>query len=277
MSAFKNVAIFGATGTLGYPITNMFLEDKSYSLTAVRRKDASKNEKANTLEKKGVKVVSVDYKNATDVESILKGIDVVVDALSANCFDEQYMVLEASKKAGVKRFITSDYGIDSELYHEHMIIGEKKKFAEKVKESGMEYTQFAVGLFTDLLGIFGINIKERKASIYGDGTLLVHMTALEDVGRYTVESLRTPYAKNRYVKVAGDKMTINEIIKVVEKHTGSKFEISHLDIEQEIKSTDMIRGFLAYVVQAEKFTRLDNKEFPNVKPLTLKQFLAKYY
>jgi len=47
-----------------------------------------------------------------DWAELLKGVDAVVSAYGGEGMREQYKLLEAAKKAGVKRFIPSEFGCD---------------------------------------------------------------------------------------------------------------------------------------------------------------------
>lgn len=114
-TSFQSVAVAGATGAIGYSITEALLNDGSYKVRILRKKPESKNEKTELLASKGVEIVYVDYNQKDDLVKALKGIDAVVSAVNAkdmvsNFYSIQAPLVEAAKEAGVKRFIPSEFG-----------------------------------------------------------------------------------------------------------------------------------------------------------------------
>ena len=59
-SQFKTVTIAGGTGTLGYAISEAFLNDGSYNVKILRKKPENENEKAKLLDSKGAEIVYVE-------------------------------------------------------------------------------------------------------------------------------------------------------------------------------------------------------------------------
>jgi len=58
---------------LGYPIADAFLNDGSYDVKILRRKQATENEKAKLLASKGAEIVYVDFDQKDDLVEALKG------------------------------------------------------------------------------------------------------------------------------------------------------------------------------------------------------------
>lgn len=108
---FQTVAIAGATGTVGYFVTEAFLNDGSYKIRILRKKPETKNEKAELFASKGAEIVYADYNQKDDLVKAFKGIDVVVSVISTDTIDynAQLPLVEAAKEAGVKRFIPSEF------------------------------------------------------------------------------------------------------------------------------------------------------------------------
>jgi nucleoside-diphosphate-sugar epimerase len=117
-SQFKTVTIAGGTGTLGYAVSEAFLNDGSYKVKILRRKPENENEKAKLLASKGAEIVYADYNQKDELVNALKGTDVLISAI---CIDKkeaikgfgdiQYPLLAAAKEASVKRFIPSEFGV----------------------------------------------------------------------------------------------------------------------------------------------------------------------
>ncbi|CAB4397138.1 unnamed protein product [Rhizophagus irregularis] len=268
-SQFKTVTIAGGTGNLGYHIAEAFLNDGSYYVKILRRKPKTENEKAKLLASKGAEIVYADYDQKDDLVNVLKGTDVIISTLSdsnANLYDSQTPLLAAAKEASVKRFIPSEFGFEYKV-GVHQITDGKIRFEEEVIKSGLEYTIIYNGLFQEFLGWIGFDVKNKKATFYADGNKKLHTTSLSDVGKYTIETLKMPEARNSFIKVAGVTLSLNEYLQKFEEISGSKWEVVE---DKEIKhryqnKIDPIpsfeENFKATLVQNEQFKDLNNDKF----------------
>ena len=118
-SSLTNITIAGATGVLGFHIAEALLNDGSFKVKVLRRLPETQNDKADLLASKGAEIVYVDYNQHDALVNALKGTDALISAVApghtsgAYDFDAlQTPLLDAAKKAGVKRFIPSEFGID---------------------------------------------------------------------------------------------------------------------------------------------------------------------
>ncbi|CAG8733364.1 5275_t:CDS:2, partial [Racocetra fulgida] len=184
------------TGTAGFHIAEAFLNDGSYKVKVLRRKPEDKNEKAVLLASKGAEIVYADYNDKSDLIKAIKGTDVFISAVSGGCFyDIQLPFLNAAKEVG------------------------KFRFMEELNKSGLEYTHIYTGLFTEYLESFGFDIKNKKATFLADGNTKIYTTTLADIGKYTVESLKVPEARNGNIGVYGTILTYNEMLQKFEEAT----------------------------------------------------------
>lgn len=60
----------------------------------------------------GVKLIKTDY-SPESLASVLKGQDAVVSAITTTAVLDQKKIIDAAIVAGVKRFIPSEYGVDT--------------------------------------------------------------------------------------------------------------------------------------------------------------------
>ncbi|CAG8454470.1 5917_t:CDS:2 [Diversispora eburnea] len=255
-TTFKTVVIAGATGNVGYPIAEAFLNDGSYKIKIFRKKPENKNERAELLASKGAEIVYVDYTQKDDLVKALKGTDVIVSAVKAIRFKKtsgdfyniQLPLLEAAKEVGVKRFIPSEFG--------------------------GEYT---TGLFQEFVEMLGFDVKNKTATFYVDGNSKIYSTSLADIGKYTVESLKLPEARNATIRVAGSTETFNEILQMFEEATGSKWKVVEdrevryrfrNKIEPIPSTADDFRVFVFESSILSKFDKVDNDKF-NFTPHSL--------
>ncbi|RHZ75220.1 hypothetical protein Glove_216g36 [Diversispora epigaea] len=270
-TTFKTVVIAGATGNLGYPIAEAFLNDGSYKIKILRQKPESKNENAELLASKGAEVVYVDYNQKDDLVKALKGTDVIVSALSSKTTGDFYGIqlplLEAAKESGVKRFIPSEFGGEFTPGKAHPFVDSKFKFREELEKSGMEYTYIFTGVFHEFIEVIGFDAKNKTATFYVDSSSKVHTTSLADIGKYTVESLKLPEARNATIRVAGSTDSFKEILQKFEEVTGSKWkviedrEVRHRfrnKIEPIPSAMDDVKAFIC---ENGTLSKLDNDKF----------------
>ncbi|CAB4421237.1 unnamed protein product [Rhizophagus irregularis] len=147
------------------------------------------------------------------------------------------------------------------------LIDGKIKFREEVVKSGLEYTVIFTGLFQEFLGWFGFDVKHKKATFYADGNKKLHTTSLSDVGKYTVETLKMPEARNAVIKVAGVTLSLNEYLQKFEEISGSKWEVV---VDEEVKHRYQNKiepipspeeNLKAIITQNEQYKDLDNDKF----------------
>ncbi|CAG8481435.1 15178_t:CDS:2 [Dentiscutata heterogama] len=268
--SFKVVTIAGATGLLGFNIADAFLNDGSYKVKILRKKPESENKNASLLASKGAEVVYIDYNDKNDLVKALKGTDVIVSAIGGTeLVATQCALLNAAKEVGVKRFLPSEFGCDiKEMTGEiHPFHKPKVEFLQELEKSGMEYTIIVTGIFYDYLGTLGFDHKNKKATFYADGNTKIVCTSLPDIGKYTVESLKLPEARNGTIRVAGSVLTLNELLKKYEEITGTKWEVSNdLTVRQRHKNNTapvptIIDDFSAYLTVSLDIKNLHNDKF----------------
>ncbi len=105
--------IAGATGNLGQRIALNLIEQGVAVEALVRR--GSPKEKVSNLKKMDIRIHEVDFNNEPELVKACTGAHCVISALSglrSVILDAQSQLLAAAVKAGVPRFIPSDYSID---------------------------------------------------------------------------------------------------------------------------------------------------------------------
>jgi len=75
-------------------------------------------------------------------------------------------------------------------------------------------------LFQEYFSWIGFDVKNKKATFYGDGNTKLPTTTLPDIGKYTVETLKIPEARNGTIRVAGATLTLDEYLQKFEEATG---------------------------------------------------------
>ena len=103
----------GATGNLGGRIARAILK-RGANVRAIVRHN-SDPEKVEELRKRGAAIAEVDFNSVPELTEACSGGSCVISALSGLrdvIVETQTLLLDAAVKAGVPRFIPSDYSID---------------------------------------------------------------------------------------------------------------------------------------------------------------------
>lgn len=155
----------------------------------------------------------------------------------------QASIIDAAVLAGVKRFIPSEYGIDTSIPEVEILVpptkGKRNTIAHlRTKEKeGLSWTAVCVGSFFDwtfgLPRIQGWNLPERKALIFDRGEYEYEATNVEQIGRAVAAVLKEENlveTRNNYVYVNSFTVSQNEVLGVLEKVVGEKFEIEEAKV-----------------------------------------------
>ena len=180
----------------------------------------------------------------------------------------------------------------------------------------MEWTRFECGIFMNYLG-FGVSAERGKGKLReealggreGEEEVYYYvtesraelpvmadeetfpritMTAIEDVGVFVAKALDLEKWETVSCMV-GETLRMDEVVRIVEKVMGKKWEIMTVapaEWEERIRcEKDEVKKFWAQlgliysrdkVGQGVLEPRL-NENFPDVKPLTVEQYMRKYY
>ncbi|CAG8670254.1 7020_t:CDS:2 [Funneliformis caledonium] len=161
-------------------------------------------------------------------------------------YEVQLPLLTAAKDAGVKRFIPSEFGSEYQGIS-HPFSDDKAKFRAEVEKR--------------------FDIKKKKATFFTDPNLTISTTSLHDVGKYTVESLKIPDARNARIRVAGATLSFNELLKKFEEASGSKWEVvEDREIRKRFREKidpvpSSIEELKAHICENARFAKTDNDKF----------------
>jgi hypothetical protein len=127
---------------------NAVLKSKKFDVTVFSRKEST------STFPEGVKVVTTDYSDA-ELEEKFKGQDAIISLPSGPAIMEQKRYIDAAIKAGVKRFIPSEFGsntLNNDVVKAAPLFRSKVAISDylKSKASGeFSYTLFVTGPFLD--------------------------------------------------------------------------------------------------------------------------------
>ncbi|KIJ62985.1 hypothetical protein HYDPIDRAFT_114134 [Hydnomerulius pinastri MD-312] len=207
------IALFGAGKNIGIPIVKAFVDINSPILVIARpTSDLSALPKSNL-----VTVARVDTTSVSSVAGILRDnrIDVLISGVSyiKGGVDAQVAVARASRNAGVKLFLPSEFGIPTGGGTDPMPKA-KSDFAEYLKSIGLPSLRIYCGQFHHSIPWLSAVDETGTFYIVGKGTTPQSYTAVSDVAGYVAHVLTTQTLSNLFdieLRIEGQRATLVEL------------------------------------------------------------------
>lgn len=147
MTNIKNVAIIGGSGNLGREVVKAVLAS-GFNVTALTRSTSTSKFPS------GVRVYQTDYSSESSLADAFAGQDAVVSVIATAALGSQLAIIPAAAKAGVKRFIPSEFGVNAVRLEDggiKTILGAKVKARELLERIAGENSEFTwTGISTNL-------------------------------------------------------------------------------------------------------------------------------
>ncbi|KAI5863711.1 NAD(P)-binding protein [Durotheca rogersii] len=223
MASITKVALVGAKGNLGEAVLDRLLST-GFEVTVLSRPESTQVFPA------AVSVKKVDYDSLDSLTDALRGQDAVVSTIASAALGKQLLLIDAAAKAGVKRFIPSEFGADTTHEKTSPLPGFKTKLdvQEALKKAAAEdrltYTIILNGPFLDW-GIrvgFLANVKERTIDLADGGNRKASASTLATVAKAVEGVLKNPeQTKNRAVYVQDTAISQKELEERLKKATGT--------------------------------------------------------
>ncbi|RYP09326.1 hypothetical protein DL764_001373 [Monosporascus ibericus] len=236
----KNVVVAGGSGNLGNAVVKELLK-AGYKVTVFAREDSTSTFPSE------VSVRKVVYGSVESLKPALEGQDAVVSTLATVAVGGQNPLIDAAVEAGVKRFIPSEFGINTRIV-EGTAIGQllqgKIKTVDYLEEKtkanpGFTWTGVSSGLFFDwglAYGSIGFNKSTKTATIYDSGNEVVQASNLGFIGRAVAAILANEdKTANKYLSIGSPNFSQNEVLAIVERETGEKWEVQRASTADEGK------------------------------------------
>ncbi|PZG23306.1 NmrA family NAD(P)-binding protein [Nonomuraea aridisoli] len=288
----STVFVAGATGRLGRLVVDS-LRRRDVRVRALVRPGNVKGRQA--LDDPAIEIVEGDIRDPADrLARALEGVDVVVSAVQGDAeviIDGQVNLLRAAEKAGVPRWIPSDFSlaIDRLSYGDNDFADLRKKAAEACRSSTVAPTSILIGAFLEVLNEPWYNWVDWESgtfSYWGDGDQPVDFSTYCDTAEWTAEVALDPSTAGRTVRVAGDVLTLKELHQAMERGSGRRLEARRLgstdDLSAEIErlktvATDPFEYLLlqytwAMTTGKGKLDPLDNHRYPGIRPIGAEQY-----
>ncbi|WP_256327588.1 NAD(P)H-binding protein [Trichococcus collinsii] len=153
MEMMKKIVIIGATGSIGLVARQLFLEKTNDELTLFSRRP----DRLKPIDSTREGAVSGDVMNASDLDKVISGQDVVFASLTGNLGKMAKAIVESMKRVGVNRliFITS-MGIYNEIpasvgssgnLRSNPVLQTYRDAADVIEASNLDYTIIRPGWF----------------------------------------------------------------------------------------------------------------------------------
>jgi hypothetical protein len=230
------------------------------------------------LSSENVNVYTTDYSSAS-LDLALAGKDAVLSILGLSAIDQQYALIEAAVKAGVKRFLPSEFGLDNASEQVLAVVPFFRARtdlintlkAKQAEGSPIEWTALIAGLFLDWglrVGFLGLNVEQRTAEVWDKGDVPFTATTLTIVARTVVKLLTDPAmyeaSKNAYIYTSSVTTTQKELVAATEKATNAKFKVTRINAqkliaESQTKLAGGDRAAALPLVAAVGFASFDGK------------------
>lgn len=223
------VVVAGATGNLGGRIVKALCE-RGASVKAIVRHGVPPD-KIERLQKLGVAIAEVDFSSLSEVTDACSGASCVVSAVGGLrdvIVELQTVLLDALTKAGVPRFIPSDYSIDFTRFPpgENRNLDLRRDFHKDLEKAKISATTIFNGAFTELLtGPMPLILFKLKRVLYwGNADQRMDFTTMDNTAAFTASAALDP-STPRFLRIAGDQLSARELAVVESEVTGKKFHL----------------------------------------------------
>jgi nucleoside-diphosphate-sugar epimerase len=223
------IVVAGATGNLGGRIARALVE-RGASVRALVRHGTAR-ERLERLQELGVATACVNLGNASEATGACSGASCVVSALQGLrdvIVETQTVLLEGAVKAGVPRFIPSDYSLDFTKLPagENRNFDLRREFHRRLDKTPISATTIYNGAFADMLtGQMPLILFRLKRVLYwGDADQRMDFTTMDDTAAFTASAALDP-STPRFLRIAGDQLSARELAAVVSEVTGERFRL----------------------------------------------------
>jgi putative NADH-flavin reductase len=242
--ALLKVALIGANGNLGPAVLSALLSLPKITVTVLTRSSSS------TTYPPAVRTVSIsDSLPAHDLTNSLRGQDALVITIVCTLVEEQIKLIDAAYAAGVKRVIPADFGscdsADKYTLDLLPVMAGKARVRAHLEQlalqngSVLSWTNIITGHFfdhglKDRLLLF--DLPKRRVRLLDVGDIRWSASTLKRVGEAVLRGLEMEEeTRNKILYVQSFCVTQNELLGVLEKVMGKKWNIEHVNAEELIE------------------------------------------
>jgi nucleoside-diphosphate-sugar epimerase len=221
------IVLAGAAGDLGTRIANALIA-RGATVRALVRPDVSAADRAR-LTALGLTLETADPTDVASLAPAMIGAACVVSALNGLhevIVGRQSVLLNAAVKAGVPRFIPSDYSEDFTKTRpgDNRNLDLRRKFMDLADRASIRVTSILNGAFMDMLGAEMpiIQPKINRVLYWINADQALDFTTKDDVAAYTAAAAlddTTP----RFLRIAGETLTARDLARVMGDVTQTRY------------------------------------------------------
>ncbi|KAJ7735988.1 hypothetical protein B0H16DRAFT_1380270 [Mycena metata] len=244
-----SVLVVGASGSVGEPLMKEFQRQRSRFRRVAILSIPSKAHKFSPAQTNGIDLVLGSFLDFKSYE----GFDVVISLAGSTLQRMQPAMIEAAVAGGVRHFYPSEFGIDFDRadvqqlrFFRDRIVTRDHLAATAKAHPDFRYTLMVVGQFSQWAysKVCGVDVENHVVQAYGYPDAEISVTALEDIVRYTVESILLPFPagqERRDIRVRGDHVTWKQLIALLEEVQGVKYQVTYLDPKEAAREQEAAR------------------------------------
>ncbi len=280
------VVVAGAGGDLGARITRA-LTARGASVRALVRPDATAADR-DRIAALGATVVPADPMDVDAIAAAVAGADSVVSALNGLrevILDRQSVLLDGAVRAGVPRFLPSDYSADFTRTAPggNRNFDLRREFMGRADRAPIRVTSILNGAFLDMLGneMPIVQPRVRRVLHWGNAEQPLDFTTKDDVAAYTAAAALDPTTP-RILRIAGDTISSRGIARALSEVTGKRYRTQRVgglgSLSLMIRATQLFapeRGSVFPAWQGMQYLRdmssgnarlgpLDNARYPEL-------------
>ncbi|KAK1269628.1 Isoeugenol synthase 1 [Acorus gramineus] len=254
MTGASKILVIGATGYIGKHLVRASVAAGHPTIVLIRAEtlastDPSKQSLFKEFQSIGVKILKGDLNDHDLLVRCIKRVDVVISAVSTAHHLDQHKIVNAIKEAGnVKRFLPSEFGIESGRVRVlpifQFVMDNKVEIRKAVEEAGIPHTFVAGNFFAEYFIDVLMRPNENKdtVTVYGTGETKGVLILEEDVAAFAIKTVDDPRTLNRLVICKPPKNTVTQLglIELWEKKTGKKYKRVHLPEEEMVRLSETL-------------------------------------
>ncbi|KAF5001391.1 hypothetical protein FDECE_10954 [Fusarium decemcellulare] len=225
----QTIAVSGGLGDVGRTIVEELKASGSFTVIVMTRK--ARQPLGEELGHSNLEIRS------PRVTTVISAMQIMTETASV----AQVNLVKAAVKSGtVKRFVVSEwYVLHTEISPAYTL---REAAVEELRNTGLQWTRFAVGYFMDYYGMphikshlrpvsFVVDVKNKAAAIPRTGDNIVSFIYSSDMAKFVVAALSlSRWEETTYCY--GDKATFNRIVDLAERARGAKFDVAYDPVDK---------------------------------------------
>jgi nucleoside-diphosphate-sugar epimerase len=236
----NRIVVAGSTGNLGKRIVKALSERGANTIALVRTGAAE--EKIKELKALGATVESVDFTDVEQLARVCTCADCVLSAVAGLrdvIVDGQRILLNAAMRAGVPRFLPSDFCTDFTKLPagENRNFDLRREFHMVLDAAPIASTAIFNGAFAEILtyNIPVLDFEKQTVGYWGDPNHRLDFTTMDDTAAYTACAALDPTTP-RSLRIASFQVTPNDLLQFASETFRTPWALVRLGTVEELRA-----------------------------------------